>query len=62
MEMEQKDCSVRVDKLMEKHAWIASENSCLVKVEPIMIFLLVILVKQGKNSRSFRLNNLGVLL
>jgi len=26
MEMEQKDCSVRVDKLIEKHAWIASEK------------------------------------
>lgn len=26
MEMEQKDCSVRVDKLLEKHAWIASEK------------------------------------
>ncbi|KAJ1388615.1 RecF/RecN/SMC, N-terminal [Sesbania bispinosa] len=26
MEMEQQDCSVRVDKLIEKHAWIASEK------------------------------------
>ena len=26
METEQKDCSTRVDKLMEKHAWIASEK------------------------------------
>ena len=26
MELEQKDCSVRVDKLIEKHAWIASEK------------------------------------
>ncbi|KAK4285164.1 hypothetical protein QN277_001899 [Acacia crassicarpa] len=26
MEMEQKDCSVRVEKLIEKHAWIASEK------------------------------------
>lgn len=26
MEMEQKDCSTKVDKLMEKHAWIASEK------------------------------------
>lgn len=24
--MERKDCSVRVDKLVEKHAWIASEK------------------------------------
>ncbi|WCJ36468.1 Structural maintenance of chromosomes protein 2-2 [Euphorbia peplus] len=26
MEMEQKDCSTKVDKLLEKHAWIASEK------------------------------------
>ncbi|XP_038876915.1 structural maintenance of chromosomes protein 2-1-like [Benincasa hispida] len=26
LEMEKKDCSVRVDKLVEKHAWIASEK------------------------------------
>lgn len=26
MEMEQKDCSTKVDKLVEKHAWIASEK------------------------------------
>lgn len=26
MEMEQKDCSTKVDKLIEKHAWIASEK------------------------------------
>ena len=26
MEMEQKDCSMKVDKLIEKHAWIASEK------------------------------------
>ncbi|GLT39812.1 hypothetical protein SLA2020_139820 [Shorea laevis] len=26
MEMEQKDCSTRVEKLIEKHAWIASEK------------------------------------
>ena len=26
MEMEQKDYSTRVDKLVEKHAWIASEK------------------------------------
>ncbi|KAK7283893.1 hypothetical protein RIF29_13642 [Crotalaria pallida] len=26
MEMEQKDCSERVDKLVEKHAWIATEK------------------------------------
>lgn len=26
MEMEQKDCSTKVDKLTEKHAWIASEK------------------------------------
>ncbi|KAF1899423.1 hypothetical protein Lal_00019551 [Lupinus albus] len=26
MEMEQKDCSTRVDKLVEKHAWIATEK------------------------------------
>jgi len=26
MEMEQKDCSLRVDKLLEKHGWIASEK------------------------------------
>ncbi|KAE9617320.1 hypothetical protein Lal_00034727 [Lupinus albus] len=26
MEMEQKDCSTRVDKLIEKHAWIATEK------------------------------------
>lgn len=24
--MEKKDCSVRVEKLVEKHAWIASEK------------------------------------
>lgn len=26
LEMENKDCSVRVDKLVEKHAWITSEK------------------------------------
>lgn len=26
MEMEQKDCSTKVEKLIEKHAWIASEK------------------------------------
>lgn len=26
MEMEQKDCSLKVEKLIEKHAWIASEK------------------------------------
>lgn len=26
MEMEQKDCSIRVEKLIEKNAWIASEK------------------------------------
>lgn len=26
MEMDQKDCSLKVDKLIEKHAWIASEK------------------------------------
>lgn len=26
MEMEQKDCSLKVDKLFEKHSWIASEK------------------------------------
>lgn len=26
MEMDQKDCSVRVEKMIEKHAWIASEK------------------------------------
>ncbi len=26
MEMEQKDCSTKVDKLIEKHAWIAAEK------------------------------------
>lgn len=26
MEMEQKECSSKVDKLVEKHAWIASEK------------------------------------
>lgn len=26
MEMEQKDCSTKVDKLIEKHAWIATER------------------------------------
>ncbi|XP_028797839.1 structural maintenance of chromosomes protein 2-1-like isoform X2 [Neltuma alba] len=26
MEMEQRDCSIRVEKLIEKHAWIASEK------------------------------------
>lgn len=26
MEMEQKDCSHKVDKLIEKHAWITSEK------------------------------------
>ena len=26
MEMEQKDCSTKVDKLIEKHAWIAPEE------------------------------------
>ena len=26
MEMEQKDCSLKVDKLIEKHAWITSEK------------------------------------
>lgn len=26
MEMEQKGCSVTVEKLLEKHAWIASEK------------------------------------
>ena len=26
MEMEQKDCSTKVDKLIEKHAWIAPEK------------------------------------
>ena len=26
MEMEQKDCSSKVEKLIEKHAWIASEK------------------------------------
>ena len=26
MEMDQKDCSLRVDKLIEKHAWITSEK------------------------------------
>lgn len=26
MEMEQKDCFTKVEKLLEKHAWIASEK------------------------------------
>lgn len=26
MEMEQKDCSTKVDRLIEKHAWISSEK------------------------------------
>lgn len=26
MEMEQKDCSTKVDKLIERHAWITSEK------------------------------------
>ena len=26
MEMEQKDCSMKVNKLIEKHTWIASEK------------------------------------
>lgn len=26
MEMDQKDCSLKVEKLLEKHAWIASEK------------------------------------
>ncbi|KAK4838394.1 hypothetical protein QYF36_013430 [Acer negundo] len=26
MEMDQRDCSMKVDKLIEKHAWIASEK------------------------------------
>lgn len=26
MEMEQKDCSLKVDKLLEKHGWIATEK------------------------------------
>ena len=26
MEMEQKDCSTKVDKLIERHAWINSEK------------------------------------
>ncbi|CAI0403024.1 unnamed protein product [Linum tenue] len=26
MEMEHKDCSTRVEKLLEKHAWIVTEN------------------------------------
>ena len=26
MEMEQKDCCTKVDKLIEKHAWIAPEE------------------------------------
>ena len=26
MEMEQKDCSLKVEKLIEKYAWIASEK------------------------------------
>ncbi|XP_058074970.1 structural maintenance of chromosomes protein 2-1-like isoform X5 [Magnolia sinica] len=26
MEMEQKDCSLKVDKLLERHSWIAAEK------------------------------------
>ena len=26
MEMDQKDCALKVDKMIEKHAWIASEK------------------------------------
>lgn len=26
MEMEQKDCSLKVDKLIEKHSWVTSEK------------------------------------
>lgn len=32
MEMDQKDCSLKVDKLIEKHAWIASEKQLFGRV------------------------------
>ncbi|KAL7107353.1 hypothetical protein ACP275_06G048700 [Erythranthe tilingii] len=32
MEMDQKDCSLKVDKLIEKHAWVASEKQLFGRV------------------------------
>ncbi|KAL8049884.1 hypothetical protein ABFX02_06G048100 [Erythranthe guttata] len=32
MEMDQKDCSLKVDKLLEKHAWVASEKQLFGRV------------------------------
>ncbi|KAL6568866.1 Structural maintenance of chromosomes protein 2-1 [Orobanche hederae] len=32
MEMDQKDCSLKVEKLIEKHAWIASERQLLGRI------------------------------
>ncbi|XP_058070002.1 structural maintenance of chromosomes protein 2-2-like [Magnolia sinica] len=33
MEMEQKDCSLKVDKLLERHSWIAAEKQLFGKSE-----------------------------
>lgn len=32
MEMDQKDCALRVDKLIDKHAWITSEKQLFGRV------------------------------
>ncbi|KAL6580965.1 Structural maintenance of chromosomes protein 2-1 [Orobanche minor] len=32
MEMDQKDCSLKVEKLIEKHAWFAPERQLLGRI------------------------------
>ncbi|KAK9283142.1 hypothetical protein L1049_011373 [Liquidambar formosana] len=59
MEMEQKDCSLKVDKLIEKHAWIASEKQLFREMGQITILHPVSLLRREKNLKSCKLNNQG---
>ncbi|KAL0298384.1 UNVERIFIED_CONTAM: hypothetical protein Sradi_6498200 [Sesamum radiatum] len=60
MEMDQKDCSLKVEKLIENMLGLHLRCNFLVELAQIMTLSPVILTRLGKTLKNCKLSNLGV--